>query len=300
MFIAIALVGYFILAFVNWLDKYVVSVRRSSAVVAVYATVIALPLFIFVPLGAGYLRSSFDYVIAFVSGAAFALALLTMYEGFKETELSHSAPLTGALTTISVAVIGYFILGEVLSGRQWLGVLVLSVAALTFAVQRTRERFVWSNAMLYLLLAGILFGVSHTAAKYLYTEYGFYTGLIWSRAMMGVAGLALLLIPRVRRLVMTSLRKRPQKSSTNSTVIVVGNRCLGVVGILLVQWASALGSVVIVNALQGLQYAVLIVGIIVLGKRAPQRSREFFTVGEFFQEGGALIGMIVGLILVLK
>jgi len=72
-----------------------------------------------------------------------------------------------------------------------------------------------------------------------------------------------------------------------------------VVAVLLIQYATALGSVTIVNALSGVQFAFLIVVIALLTKYDPKLSKEKFARGELRNELLAVLVIAIGLAMVL-
>ena len=71
------------------------------------------------------------------------------------------------------------------------------------------------------------------------------------------------------------------------------------VGVVLAQYAISLGSVSVVNALNGFQYALVIVFVAILSKWRPKIFREEYTRGEIFSEILAVVLIAVGLALLL-
>lgn len=296
----LASMGYAALALTNIFDKYFVERKLSPAVLTMLSTVTVLPIFLTLGWGAGFLRGVDGYALAMLSGAAFTGALYAMFRGFERTEISHSAPLTGALTAVSVIVLNQFVAPEVLGLKIWLGIVLLLSASLLIAFERRERGVVLSRSMLWLVLAGALYGLSHVTAKMLYTRYDFFTGLVWSRGMMALAGCVVLLFKKVRLDLRGVLhRQKIPAASQTHPLLVIFNLVLGVLGVVLVQAASAEGSVVIVNALQSLQYILIIVFVWCSSRFFPRFTREFYTRGEVVQEACALLALVFGFFLVL-
>ena len=151
--------------------------------------------------------------------------------------------------------------------------------------------FVWAG------VSGVLFALSHVSAKYLYDVYPFLTGFVWTRAMTGLVGLLVLLFPSVRK----TFRKKYEKPKTNAKrhagIIVVLTKIFGVIAVVLIQYASAIGSVSLVMAMSGLQYACMFVIILLCTKFIPRVFKEYITKRELVVEWLAIVLVGLGSIL---
>jgi drug/metabolite transporter (DMT)-like permease len=300
MFLFLALSGYIVLAGANILDKYIVERAAQPAVVTFFSTIIATPIFFALLYGARVISEPRDLILALVSGGAFVYALYALFSGFVRTEVSHSAPLTGVVTTLSVIVVSGWLAPEKLSTVTWYGIVLLVAAAMVISFERRAQGFVLSRSMVWLVGAGLLFGISHVTAKILYDEYGFLTGLVWTRGMMGLVGISFLLTRSVRAEVHHLFRSHTSVSRTQTAPIwlIVSNRMCGVLGTILVQAASARGSVVIVNALQAVQYMAIIIVVWCASRWFPRLAHEFYSRGEVVQELVAMVLFVLGFFLV--
>lgn len=300
MSLFIAIVGYIFLAVVNIFDKFILTKAVPKPVVFVfYSTVLVLPIFILLLFGAGYLANLTDYLIAAVGGVFFGLALWAMYIGFQQSEISHAGPLLGAVTPFFVLILGQLFLRESLTVYQTIGVFVLILGSFWVAMEKSQQHQGWHRGMLWVLLSGLLYAISHVASKYTYDVYGFYSGLVWTRGFMGLFGAALLLSPTVWK---TFLRPKSKQANHTSApkqfVLVLASRTLAVAAVLLIQYATAVGSVTLVNALAGVQFAWLIIMIALLTKFAPRLFKEKFIDGELRSEFLAVLVIAIGLALV--
>ena len=77
-------------------------------------------------------------------------------------------------------------------------------------------------------------------------------------------------------------------------MLVVVDKILAVVAIVLIQYASALGSVSLVIALSGLQFMLLFVMIYILTKFLPNLFKEYFTAKELELELVATVLVVIG------
>jgi len=293
----VALIGYFLLALVFVLDKFILTKSVGSPVVyTFYSTIFLFAALLAWPFGVEVLQSSLDWFMALCSGLGFGFGLWAMFIAVKKGEASHINPFIGAIITIATYGFSYVLLGESLSSVQLVGMGVLLIATFLLSLEKSRKHTGFHSGYMWAIVAGILFAISHVAAKFLYEVYPFVTAFVWTRATTGIVGLVCMLYPSVRKTFKTSKKKTKKKAyaKRHAALIVVINKGLGVVGVILVQYAIAIGSVTLVNAMAGLQYALMFVLIFVLTKLAPKVFKEYFTRRELIVETFAILLVIIG------
>ena len=185
MWFSVAVTGYFLLAVVVILDKLIVSKSEVKPVIyTFYSTIfmLAAPLvFLFVDFG--WLRGA-DWLWALISGVTFGFGLWTLYLAVKKGEVSHISPFNGAAITFFIYLLSSFFLSEKLNSVQIAGMAILVFASLLLSFEKTRTHSGFHSGFLWAVLSGLLFAISHVSVKYLYGIYPFWTGFIWSRAMI--------------------------------------------------------------------------------------------------------------------
>jgi drug/metabolite transporter (DMT)-like permease len=299
MWLFIAIAGYLVSALTMVLDKFILEKKISQPLIFVfYASVVVLPIFLFLPFGVAPLSGLADWILAALSGVTFAFGLWTMYLSFRKSEVSHAGPLIGGVAAVFVLFLSSFFLGEQFSNQFLIAFCFLVAGSFMISHEKSANNNGWHSGMNWAILSGFLFAVSHVSAKYLYDAYGFFSGLVWSRGALGVFGLVLLFAPSVRAELVKIFSKKPAgEASAEKTgpLIIIVNRLSGVIGVLLVQWAIALGSVTVVNALAGVQYALLIIAVFVLSKLFPKILKEEYAKGELVKEFAAVVVIGIGL-----
>ncbi len=305
MWLILSVVGYTLLALAAIIDKYLLSSAKvQPALYTFYSTIFVLPLLLLVPFGVNFLNTPFDWLITVISGVSFALALWVMFLGFEKSEISHIGPLVGAVTPLFVLMFSYLFLAEVLTSRQLIASGFLVFGSLLVSFEKSKQHSGWHTGMIWGVMAGILFAISHVSAKFIYTNYDFFSGFVWTRVTTGLVGLLLLAHPVVFRSLFknTIFDKVKNKFSSANTkkdniILVIVNKVLSSVGVIVVQYAVAIGSVSLVNALNGLEYAILIILVLLLSKFWPKKFKEDYTTGELVLEFSAVVVITVGLIL---
>ncbi len=309
MWLILSITGYAVLAVVGIMDKFLLSqAKLPTALYTFYSTIFVLPVLLLVPFGVKFLHSGFDWSLALVSGVTFALAMWTMFVGFEKSEISHIGPLIGAATPLFVLLFSYLFLSEILTGRELWAVGLLIFGSLIVSFEKSKKHSGWHVGMLWGVLSGLLFAVSHVSVKYLYSQYGFLSGFVWTRAAIGLVGVFLFLHPAVYRAIFHisiwdriknkfRLRQSYGETKQNNLILVGTDKILGVVGVVLIQYAIAIGSVSLVNALGGLQYGFLIILVLLLSKFWPKKFKEDYATGEILQELLSVVIIVFGLIL---
>jgi uncharacterized membrane protein len=315
MYLFIAILGYIFLAVVNIFDKFILTKAVPKPIVVVfYSTALILPIFLLIPFGAGFLGNWLSYLVAAIGGVFFALALWAMFISFQKSEVSHAGPLIGASTPFFVLFLSQLFLKEQLTSYQIIGIVVLIIGSLIVSAEKSKQHHGWHSGMLWGILAGLLFAISHVASKYIYDIYGFYSGLVWTRGFMGLFGVILMFFGDVRRVIF-KINKSQRKTSpspllrkegtdivqsSKQFLLVFFSRLLGVVGTLFVQYAIAIGSVTIVNALAGAQFAFLVILVALISKFLPKLFKEDYSKGEMAWEMASVVVIAVGLIFVIR
>ncbi|MDO9509960.1 MAG: hypothetical protein Q7J14_01580 [Candidatus Magasanikbacteria bacterium] len=298
----IALLGYLVLALVSISDKFILSKKLATpAVFVFYSTAPLVLLFLSLFFGIKFLPSS-GMFWAVVSGLCLLFGFWTMYKGFLASEVSHAGPMLGAVIPIGVLFLSIGIGNEILTDKQLLACLFLILGSLLISFEKSKLHSGWHRGFLWIILSGILFAISHVSAKYLYDTYGFTSGLVWTRGFSGLFGLVLLLTPSVCNEICSWFKKsvKEEKDKKNNKIsLILFNKIFGVIGVLLVQFAIALGSVSLVSVLSGAQFGIVVILVAFLSLFYPKIFKEEYTKLEVVQEVLAVLIIGVGLSLLI-
>lgn len=290
LFFAIA--GYTLLAIVSILDKSILekSVKKPS-VYTFYSTIFFFLIFLALPFCTSITISGFWY--ALVSGLAFGFAMWAMFIALEYGEASHVTPLVGAVVALATYFFSASVLGETLGMSIKIGLGFLVLSSVLLAIERDKNHTRFHKGFAWAFLAGILFALSHVFAKVVYGVLPFFTGLVWTKGMVGFVALFALFVPGVLRAVSN---KGKDKVKEGGAKIVIWDKILGIIAVVLIQYAISIGSVTVVNGLAGIQYALMFIFIYFLTKFRPRVFSEKFTKREMIIETTAILFMIIGLL----
>lgn len=302
--IAVALAAYFLLALVNLLDKFLVDqVIKNSRAYAFIACTMGLAAFAAAPwflAWPGWPLFGFNLL----NGGIFVLAIWLLYEALHRGEASRVLVVVGGLTPIFSLIFSIWFFKEQLAPHEWFGfgLLLSGLLIIIFLpvhrsyLARILHKFNLATAGVGNLSPAILSALAYSlyfiSTKQAYASQPFVSAFIWTR--LGAALFVLLfLIRRVDRQAIANLWQ-PTRPGHHKYLIVV-NQIAGSLGFILQNYAIFLGSVVLVNALQGVQYAFLLIISTGLALAAPRLLKETFSWRILLQKSAAVAVIAAGL-----
>lgn len=303
--IAAALSAYLLLAVANLFDKFLVdNVLKSSKAYAFSACVLGSVMFLAAPwllYWPGWILFAFNLLNGFI----FAIALWMLYEALRRGEAARTLVFIGGVTPIFSLLFSLLFFKERFSLNQWIGILfiIIGVAIIIFLptarsyLARVFKKFnivpeVKSGGVGIALISALAYSVYFLSTKVAYAYQPFASSFIWTRLGAALFVLLFLIQRSDRQAIMALWRKSgPNKGK----FLVVFNQALGATGFILQNYAVYLGSVVLVNALQGVQYAFLLVISTILALSAPRLLKETFSWKIFLQKMAAVVFVAVGL-----
>ena len=239
-----------------------------------------------------------------VSGATFVTALWAFFSALAAGEASRVVPVIGSLIPVLTLIGTTAFLHERLSGTQLIGFAFLVVATVVLAGGKTKSRLS-KDAIVLAITAATLFAISFITVKIGYESEGFLTTFTLSR-LVGFATAIILLSYDIGAyeeikgafFPKKSISVKAKKGKKLALILVLTAQTLGAGGFVLVQYAISLGSAAIVNALQAVQYAFLVLAAFLFSKTAPDLLGEDLTLSTIIQKTVAIILVATGLWLV--
>lgn len=291
-----ALAGYFFNAVTALFDKFLLSGRIKEPVVyAFFVSILSLFAVVLIPFG--YQPIPWQTSVVFViSGMLFLYGLVAFYNAVKRSEISRVAPLVG-ITISVIAGVASLAFGPAanlsFSPGHFLSLLLLLFGAFLIAFDLPLKK---NDALMKsTLLAGALMALSLIFLKTGYRNADFVNGLLWSRLGFIVGGFSLFIIPEYRAAIIDNTRGL---SSSNRRDVMTGllfvlNKVFGAIATFFLTYAAFLGPVTFIQALNGIQYAFVLILAVPLAFHFPSIFEEKLYFWDWFQKGVAVI--LIGL-----
>lgn len=297
----IAIIGHLANGAAFIIDKTLLTTSfKRAATYAGTVGLLSIVVLVLIPFGV-HLPEFSSWLWIILAGISFVTALWAFFSALSMGEASRIVPIIGSLIPILTLIGSSWLLSERLTQHQLIGFGILIVATMILAGGSASRR-VTSKAIWMSVFAAFLFAVSSVTIKLAYEGEGFINGFFFSRIIGVITAGCLLLIDRKALLEAEQAffpskiqkAKTTKKQSWASLLILVG-QALGSVGFILVQYAINLGSASIVNALQAVQYAFLVLVAFILAKRAPNLLGEDLTIRSIIQKSFGIILAGIGL-----
>lgn len=305
VWILVAISAYLILAIANLLDKFLVgNVLKNSKAYAFVACLMGLVVFLASPWFLKWPGWPMLFFNLF-NGAVFALALWSLYEALRRGEAARVLVLIGGVTPIFSLLFSSFFFKEQFSTNQWFGILFLLAGVViiaTLPLARSHISRIIAKLNIFsepknggwflALLSALAYSIYFISTKHAYSSQPFVSAFIWTRLGAALFVLLFLISASTRKDIRAAFHKTSPK---NNKFLIIGNQILGASGFILQNYAIFLGSVVLVNALQGTQYAFLLVISAVLAALKPKLLKETFSWRVIIQKTAAVAIIAIGL-----
>ena len=271
MWLAIVVVAHLLNAAVFLVDKAMLGrVVKNSTVYAFFIGTLSIIVVVLFPLQAT-IPPPVHLLQDLVAGALLVLALVTFFAALKTLEASRVIPFIGGVVPVLTFFFSFQLLGERLASHEAVAFLLLVCGGVLITLDPSKPHTPsslrgWAAA----LCAAALFAASFVLTKYLYGQQPFLEAFIWSKFGMLAISLIMLTSSRFRR----TIHKTLSNLSLKDGACFIGNQCVGAAGFFLLNYAISLASVTLVNALQGVQYAFILVFVIIAAKWNPKLLKE--------------------------
>jgi len=281
IWLVIAVISYFFNAVVATVDKFILSSDQSKSspyVYAFYAGILSVVVFIIWPFDFAFL--SFKMTLAaFFAGVTFLLSLFFFYSAMVRGEVSRVVCTIGGVSPVVILALSYFFLHERLPVFWLLGLVVLVSGSFIIAFEQK------GRVSLFSFIAAIFFALTFFFTKLVFLETTFLNGFIWTRVGVMLLAIAVFFTPAFR-----SLLKETAVAIPRRLLFIFGcNKALGAFCFLGINYAIMLGSVAVVNALQGVQFVFIFCLALLFSVYVPGFVKESFSFRATMQK---IIGII--------
>jgi len=319
--ILIAITSYFINAGVYVADKFILSKKMHSSIVYAFWvgiwSIFNLAILVFDPWLPNWQELSLDIL----AGILFLVTLIFWYKALHQSEATRVVPLVGAMVPIFSLVLSFIFLNQSLGEKELLAFVILIVGGTLISVKQTKiyslpalskrlrskfgevfglvhARYRSTRRLIFnSLSSAILFASYYTLMKYIYTQQPFVGAFVWSRIGSFIGVLLILFVPEWRAKIKDSQK---EKTEVKNFSFFISVRLLAALAFIMLNWAISLGSVAIINALQGVQYLFLILIVLFLSKRFPRVMKEELGRGVMLQKISGIILVSIGLYMLIK
>lgn len=287
-----AILSYFLISVVQILDKFILTKPiPSGALYAAYVGLAGIYGLLLIPFGFSLDISFLTIFLSLLSGFVFIIALVFYYQAALIDEISRVIPLIGAITLIFVWLLTSIFSIEKLGDLNLLAFAFLFLGSLLISFRKKNFQL---SSRVYILsvFAAFLFAASWVLVKAAYLQTAFFNAFILGRIGEFMAGAFLISFPKIRK----SFFEHLGAIKAQTIGLFFSNKIIASSAFIALNYATFLGNVVLIQALQGLQYLFLLIFAVLLSWKAPQILKEEIR-GVIFKKAVAIIFIALGLLI---
>jgi uncharacterized membrane protein len=260
IWLIVVISAYLFYALVFIIDKYIL-VRSLPHPLAYSFYVNFLSIFILVLLPFGFYFPAWGQLFLVIFGGIInVLGCVLLYGALAKEEVSRIAPFVGGFVAVFTLILSAIFLDEYFAVKQIIAFVFLVSGTLILSFEK--KKF-FSKYFLWALISALFFAIFWVITKYIFIGANFVSGIIWVRTGVALASLLLLIPQKNRKLIL----KKAEKSKPKARGYFFAGRLMSILGGLGVYVAVYLGSVVLTNAFQGLQYVFVFLLAVLLFKK---------------------------------
>jgi len=212
-----------------------------------------------------------------LAGMFWVAALWFFFVALSAGDPSVVVPLSGSAVPVFTWVAASLFLGERLGGTILMAIALLIVGGLVLSMRLSSTVKVPAAVITAAVVSGLFFALYFATVKYIYDFFTpFLAAFAYNRMGVGVVALLLLAVIWARQPKKNKGKKAgwARRSTGLVLVIFLFSKVIATGALLLQNYAISLGSVTIVNALQGTQYLFLLLLALVISRWSPQLFKE--------------------------
>lgn len=232
------------------------------------------------PFGFKFDFSLSALIFSTVSGVIFVLALYALYKALKENEASVAGPLIGAFNPLFIHLLGALFLRALLTSGQLTAFYVLILGGLVITASLWTTRIKLNAGFLWIILSGFLLAISYIFLREAFLQTSFINGLILSRVSASVFVLFFLSLPTLKKQIFAG----QSHNVGQITILFLFGQALAAGGNFLIFLGTSIANPALVNAFFGVEYLVILLVALILGRKAPQLLDERLSKGVLLQK----------------
>lgn len=295
--ILFAIISYFSNAVTAIIDKFLL--KRSIPSVMAYSFYVGLlSVFavILVPFGVEWPGWQ-TVILDLVPGIIFFWTVYFFVVAVKKYEVSRVVTMIGGFAPIFTLFLSFVLLGDKLGQVQLLAFVFLVAGGVLISFKKNKEEKRRRKSFVGIeisLLSALVFALYYVSAKFIFSgDQPFISAFFWSRMGSFLMAVFVLAVPVWRNSILGARKAAGAKGGA----LFVFNKVLAALAFILLNKAIELGDVSLVNAIQGVQYAFLLVLAVILSHKYPKVLEEHLTRSVIIQKIAAIILISFGLAL---
>jgi drug/metabolite transporter (DMT)-like permease len=232
-----------------------------------------------------------------IDAIVFVLGLYFMFSAVEKFEVSKVATTIGATQPIFIFFASWLFFGyQAMSGINFLAFALLFIGSIIISLDKKLET---ANKYLKItILTSLIFSLDYVLLKYIFLNFSFLQGFIWTRIFIFLIALLFLLNKSARK----EIFRQKNRSNNNFKALFFSTQVCGGIATVLQSFAVSLAPVVflpILNSLKGVQYVFLFIITSFLSFFFPKILKEKISKKIIFKKTISIVLIVAGLALLI-
>lgn len=277
-------------------DKYVVEERLPNyRSLPVFTSILTFFVGGMIWILNGFDQVSFNNFFFIVLSGIFTLWGFRFYiEALMKEETSIVIILI-QLVPVIVLILSYLLLGETINAKQMAGFILLLSASILASLQRGNQKFQFSKALLYIIIADIMWASAYIAIKFASHSIDFTDLIIYESLGITIGGLSLYLFIKKTRLAFIESFKKINKTTVG---VIFLNEGIFLFAKLLAYLAITSGPVTLVSVISSTQIFFGILFGVILTIILPKVFHEDLSKKSLGKKVGLSVLAFIGIYLI--
>ena len=301
MWFILSIIAFFLLAVAAVVDKYLLS--KTKIVPVSFAFYISLlggvlsSFFIFFEKGF-YLPVGWLAVLL-AGGCSLFFGLYYLFLAIARSEVSKSNPIVVSFIPIVVFALSWFLEIELVSVKRVAGALLIVAGSYLLSQVGLKKTHLDKKTWLFVIVSSLMLGASNVFGKIAYDNLSFITAFVWMRWFTVMAAVLFVALFNKWSKVLIRKKKKLFKKKKQPWAPFLLGQLAGSLGVILQQVAIKLGNVILVSALNGIQFFFIIFLVYLMSKFYPKVLKESIKKKFIFQKLLWSSVLFVGFVLIL-
>lgn len=269
MYLPISILAFFLNSLAVTIDKFLITKTIPDPLVYIfYFSLVSFVALLGIPFT--QMPSNQVLVLASASTIFWTLGAYSLFWALKIGQVQRVVPVIGALIPLFLLMVTAPAGG--ITWQQMWAVLMLTLGLIFLTLHQIRGKFILKEIILEIFSA-LFFALAYLLLREAFIRQDFLTVLIWSRPILLPLGLIILLIPTLRRKIMSITKPGTAHLKGLALLFAFGQAAAGASELMLL-FAISLANPTLVNSLQGTKYVFLLIFALILGKKYPDIFRK--------------------------
>lgn len=267
------LLAYTLNSFAVTVDKFLLTRAIPNPLIYVfYISSISLVVLLLIPFAP--LPTLAVLILASVYILLWMMGAYSMYKALQVGHLSRVIPVIGTL--IPLTLLGNALLNQTLTQNQNWAVVMLILGLILLILPDWKGK-IQAQELIFAILSAIFFAISYLVLRSAYLQASFLTVFVWSRPILALVVVTILLVPKLRSQVLNPGGAPKIKYFSRVGLLFLLGQLAGGSSELLLTFSVSLADPALVNSLQGSQYLILFILALILSKKFPRVFQERYS-----------------------